>query len=114
MTRKLLLRLMFLLFGCVLEQGCVTSARQKDVNEEEVTTAPLDISSEIESDFVLLPEAEVRYTYQDLALSTEQVLQWGETDKYANTAGTRVMTEPDKGRKRTGEYRRILNSPLFF
>ena len=105
---------MVLLLGCVLEQGCVTSARQKDVNEEEVTTAPLDISSEIGSDFVLLPEAEVRYTYQDLALSTEQVHQWGETDKYANTAGTRVMTEPDKGRKRTGEYRRILYSPLIF
>ena len=66
---------MFLLFGCVLEQGCVTPARQEDANEEEVTTAPLDISSEIESDFVLLPEAEVRYTYQDLALSTEQVHQ---------------------------------------
>ena len=67
---------------------------------DEITAAPLDTSSEIGSDFILLPEAEVRYTYQDLALSTEQLHQWGETDKYANTAGTRAMTEPAKGRKR--------------
>jgi hypothetical protein len=84
----------------VLEQGWATPAQQEDANEEEVLTAPLDISSEMGSDFVILPAAEVRYTYQDLALSTEQLHQWGETDKYANTAGTRVMTEPAKGRKR--------------
>ena len=68
--------------------------------EEEVPTAPLDISNEIGSDFVLLPAAEVRNIFQDPALSTEQLHQWGETDKYANTAGTQVVTEPAKGRKR--------------
>jgi hypothetical protein len=52
------------------------------------------------SDFVPLPEAEVRYTYQDLALSTKQLHQWRETDKYANTADTRAVTETAKGRKR--------------
>jgi hypothetical protein len=49
------------------------------------------------SDIVLLPKAEVHYTYQDLVLSTSQLHQWSET---ANTADTRAMTEPDKGRKR--------------
>ena len=69
----------------VLEQGWASPALQTDEDEDEVPTAPLDITCEIESDFVLLPEAEVRYTYQDLALSTEQLHQWGDTDNYANT-----------------------------
>ena len=59
----------------VLEQGWATPAQQKDTMEEEVPTAPLDISNEIGSDFALLPAAEVRYTYQDPALSTEQLHQ---------------------------------------
>ena len=84
----------------VLEQGWATSAQQEDTKEEEVPTAPLDISHEMGSDFLLLPAAEVRYTYQDSALSTEQLHRWRETDKYANTADTRVVTESDKGRKR--------------
>jgi len=84
----------------VLEQGWATSAQQEDTKEEEVTTAPLDISHEMGNDFVLLPVAEVRYTYQDSAMSTEQLHQWCETDEYANTADTRVVTECAKGRKR--------------
>ena len=84
----------------VLEQGWATSAQQEDTKEEEVTTAPLDISHEMGNDFVLLPVAEVRYTYQDSAMSTEQLHQWCETDEYANTADTRVVTESAKGRKR--------------
>jgi hypothetical protein len=97
----------------VLEQGWATPAQQEDANGEEEITAPLDISSEIGSDFVLLPEA-VRYTYQGLALSKEQLHQWGETDKYANTAGTRVMTEPAEGRKRKEDYGRNLISPFTY
>jgi hypothetical protein len=69
----------------VLEQGWATSDQQEDTKEEEVPTAPLDITHEMGSDFVLLPAAEVRYTYQESALSTEQLHQWSETDKYANT-----------------------------
>jgi hypothetical protein len=84
----------------VLGKGWATPAQQEDANKGEVPTAPLDISNEIGSDFVILPEAEVGYTYQDLALNTEQLHQWGEMDKYANTAGTRAMTEPAKGRNR--------------
>jgi len=84
----------------VLEQGWATSAQQEDTKETEVTTAPLDISHEMGNDFVLLPVAEVRYTYQDSAMSTEQLHQWCETDEYANTADTRVVTESAKGRKR--------------
>jgi hypothetical protein len=99
----------------VLKQGWSTTAQQEDTNEEEVLTAPLDISSEMGSDIVLLPVAEVRYIYQDLALSTEQLHQWRETDKYANTAGTRVMTEPAKGsNRRKPETRRHPNSPLTY
>jgi hypothetical protein len=84
----------------VLEQEWVTPAQQENTKKEEVPTAPLDILNEIESDFVLLPAAEVHCTYQDPALSTKHLHQWGETDKYANKAGTRVVTELAKGRKR--------------
>ena len=75
------------------------NSQQKDDNEDEVTTAPLDISRDIGGDFVLLPEAEVRHTFQDPALNTEQLHQWGETDKYADTAGIRVIKELAKGSK---------------
>ena len=84
----------------VLEQGWATPALQEDEEEDELPTATLDITSENGSDFELLPEAEVRYTYQDLALSTEQLYQWSDTDNYANTAATRAIQEPAKGKKR--------------
>ena len=59
----------------VFEQGWATPALQEDEEEDELPTAGLDITSEIGSDFELLPETEVRYTYQDLALTTEQLHQ---------------------------------------
>ena len=83
----------------VLEQGWATPTLQEDEKEDELPTATLDITSEIGSDFELLPEAEVRYTYQDLAFSTEQLHQWSDTDNYANTAGAREIQKPAKGKK---------------
>ena len=82
----------------VLEQGWATPALQEEEEEDELLTAPLDITNEIGSDFELLPEAEVRYTYQDLTLSTEQLHQWSDTDHYANTVGARDIQEPAKAR----------------
>ena len=64
----------------VLEQGWATPALQEGEEEDELLTALLDITNEIGSDFVPLPEAEVHYTYHDLALSTEQLHQWSDTD----------------------------------
>ena len=98
----------------VLEQGWATPTLQEDEEENELPTATLDITSEIGSDIEPLPEAEVRYTYQDLALSTEQLHQWSNTDNYANTAGARAIQEPAKGKKRrqpeaTKDYPTILS-----
>ena len=84
----------------VLEQEWATPALQEEEEEDELLTTPLDITNEIGSDFELLPEAEVRYTYQDLTLSTEQLHQWSDTDNYANTVGARDIQEPVKGKKR--------------
>ena len=84
----------------VLEQGWATTALQEDEEANELPTAALDITSEIGSDFELLPDTEVRYTYQDQALSTDQLHQWRDTDNYANTAGARAIHTSAKGKKR--------------
>ena len=61
---------------------------------------PLDISGLLGNDFVLLPTTEMRRTYQDSALSTDQLHAWSDTERYANTIGPRLVVEATKGKKR--------------
>jgi hypothetical protein len=97
----------------VIEQNWVIQAQMED--EDTTAAIPLVISGTLGSDFVLPPQAETRYTYQDPALSTEQLHEWGETDTYANTAGPdhrRTLLKAGKDENQSHQKRLQSSSPL--
>jgi hypothetical protein len=83
----------------VTEQGWTIQDTDEEYEEYKVAT-PLDISGLLGNDFVLLPTTEMRRTYQDPALSTDQLHAWSDTERYANTIGPRLVVEATKGKKR--------------
>ena len=84
----------------VIEQGWTIQETVEDEVEESKVVTPLDISGLLGTDFVLLPKTEMRHTYQDPALSTDQLHAWSDTATYANTIRPRQAAETSKGKKR--------------
>jgi hypothetical protein len=84
----------------VTEQGWTIQDTDEEEYEEYKIATPLDISGLLGNDFVLLPTTEMRRTYQDPALSTDQLHAWSDTERYANTIGPRLVVEATKGKKR--------------
>ena len=83
----------------VIEQGWTIQNAAEDEDEETELANPLDISGQLGTDFVLLPITEMRHTYKDPDVSTEQRHAWNDTATYANTAGPRQVMEANKGKK---------------
>jgi hypothetical protein len=100
----------------VIEQGWAIQEPLQDKDEEMTEATPLDISGTLGTDFVLLPTAEMRYTYQDPALSTDQLHDWSDTATYANTVGPRQTMDVNKGKMRhkpeAAEATPNLQSPI--
>ena len=84
----------------VIEQGWTIHDSVADEDEEIEVVNPLDISGQLGTDFVLLPMTEMRHTYQDPDMSTDQLHAWSDTATYANTVGPRQEMEANKGKKR--------------
>jgi hypothetical protein len=84
----------------VIEQGWTIQETVEDEDEESKVAIPLDISGLLGTDFALLPMTEMRHTYQDPALSIDQLHAWSDTEKYANTIGPRHAVGAAKGKKR--------------
>ena len=82
----------------VIEQGWTIQETVEDEVEESKVVTPLDISGLLGIDFVFLPKTEMRHTYQDPALSTDQLHAWSDTEMYANTNGPRQAVEATKGK----------------
>jgi hypothetical protein len=84
----------------VIEQGWTIQEIVEDENEECKVATPLDISGLLGTDFVLQPTTEMRHTYQDPALSTDQLHAWSDTERYANMIEPRPAVVATKGKKR--------------
>ena len=63
----------------VIEQGWTIHVSVADEDEEIEVANPLDISGQLGTDFVLLPTTEMRHTYKDPAMSTDQLHAWSDT-----------------------------------
>ena len=81
--------------SCRLVLYCIVLSLADEDKEIEVAS-PLDISGQLGTDFVLLPITEMRHTYQDPDMSTDQLHAWSDTAIYANTVGPRQEMEANK------------------
>ena len=63
----------------VIEQGWAIQEPEEDEDEEMKVATPLDISGSFGNDFVLLPTTEMRHTYQNIAVGTDQLHAWSDT-----------------------------------